>query len=218
MCIENDLVPISALQHFDFCERQCALIHIEQLWAENRLTAEGRLMHTKVHETSDEARDGARIARGLRLRSLRLGLIGQADVVEFYRTTEGSWRPCPVEYKRGRPKPTTCDKVQLCAQAICLEEMLETEIPEGAIFYGQPRRRLPVLLNRQLREQTEDTAQRLHQLIASGVIPKAHYESKCRRCSLIDLCRPQTVGRGKSVSRYLANMLSDESGKGSYPE
>ena len=116
----DDLIQLSALQHMDFCPRQCALIHVEQTWSENRLTAEGRIMHEHVHEEGRESRGDVRIERGVALRSLRLGLIGKADVVEYHRQAGGSWRPFPVEYKRGKPKPDHSDKIQLCAQAICL--------------------------------------------------------------------------------------------------
>jgi len=137
---EDDLIPISALQHFVFCERQCALIHIEQAWTENRLTAEGRLLHERVHDQGGESRAGVRIERGLPLRSLRLGLVGVADVVEFHPLSEGGWRPFPVEYKRGKPKRNACDEIQVCAQALCLEEMLGVRIPAGALFYGKTHR------------------------------------------------------------------------------
>ena len=144
MFTEDDLLPISALQHLLFCERQCALIHVEGLWADNVLTVEGTHMHRRSDEGADEKRDGVRIVRALPLRSLRLGLAGRADVVEFHRGEPGAaWAPFPVEYKRGRAKRERCDQVQLCAQALCLEEMLGVEIPAGALFYGQapPRRR-----------------------------------------------------------------------------
>ena len=125
---EDDLIQLSALQHLVFCERQCALIHIEQLWNENLFTAEGRIMHDKVDTANKESRGNIRIEYGVPIRSLRLGLIGKADVVEFHRKDDGMWMPFPVEYKRGKPKMDDCDKVQLCAQAICLEEMLNVEI------------------------------------------------------------------------------------------
>ncbi len=178
MMDENDLLPLSALQHLMFCERQCALIHLEQAWAENRYTAEGRAMHDRVHESDAEQRGNVRIARGLRIRSLDLGLIGQADVVEFHRSASGGEQPFPVEFKRGRPKPNECDEIQLCAQALCLEEMLGVTVPEGAIFYGKPRRRYPVTFNPSLRSLTQQTAGRLHQLVADGVTPPAVYEKK----------------------------------------
>ena len=203
MHTEDNLLPLSALQHLIFCERQCALIHVETLWADNRLTVEGRGLHKRVHEADDETRGDVHIVRGLRLRSLRLGLTGQADVVEFHRHADGSDCPFPVEFKRGRPKPDTCDEVQLCAQALCLEEMLSVDIPEGAIFYGQPRRRHAVELSPALRDQTEQAAERLHRLIASGLTPPAVYEKKCDNCSLVSLCLPRIADRKKSALRYL---------------
>ncbi len=192
---ENDLLPVSALQHLLFCERQCALIHVEQVWVENRFTAEGRVLHERAHEASSEWRDGVRIVRALRLRSLRLGLIGVADVVEF---REG--KPFPVEYKRGKPKTNACDEVQLCAQAMCLEEMLGCEIAAGALFYGKTRRRKDVSFDAALRTLTEDAAQRLHRLVQAGVIPPAVYEPKCESCSLKDVCLPELH---RSAERYL---------------
>ena len=129
---------LSALQHIIFCERQCALIHIEQLWSENVFTAEGKIMHDKVDTAKQETRKSVSVEYGVPLRSLRLGLVGKADVVEFHRQ-EDNWHPFPVEYKRGKPKSNNCDKVQLCAQAICLEEMLNCKINEGALFYGTTR-------------------------------------------------------------------------------
>jgi len=207
MFSEDDLLPISALQHLLFCERQCALIHLEGVWAENRLTAEGRLMHGKVHDADDESRGDVRILRGLRLRSLRLGLVGQADVVELHRQGD-AWIPFPVEYKRGRPKPDVCDEVQLCAQAVCLEEMLDISVPDGAIFYGQPRRRHSVVLGAALRAQTEQSVERLRALLDSGRTPPARYEAKCENCSLLNLCMPKVAGRNKSVVRFLDEAIN----------
>ncbi|MCX7016716.1 MAG: CRISPR-associated protein Cas4 [Candidatus Sumerlaeota bacterium] len=216
---EDDLLPISALQHLAFCERQCALIHIESLWDENVLTAEGRVLHERTHEGETESRGDVRIARGVRLRSLRLGLIGMADVVEFHRRPEneeqgarlknvgGRWLPFPVEYKRGRPKSGRCDEIQLCAQAICLEEMLGIGVERGALFYGQPRRRQEVALDEALREVTEETARRLHALIASGRTPPARYEKKCENCSLLDRCLPRLARGGRSARQYLDQTL-----------
>lgn len=213
---EDELIPISALQHLAFCERQCALIYVEQIWSENRLTAEGRILHDRVHGEGAESRRDVRVVRGLRLRSLRLGLTGVADVVEFHANPDGAmvpglrgkWTPFPVEYKRGRPKADGCDDVQLCAQALCLEEMLNTVVAEGAFFYGQPRRRHPVTFDVPLRMRTEDLAKRAHELIISGITPPARYEKKCDACSLFDLCKPKTVGSSKSARRYLGQMLS----------
>src|SRR6185437_7045789 len=181
---EDELLPISALQHVVFCERQWALIHLEQLWSENRLTAEGRILHDRAHATESESRGDVRVSRGLRIHSLRLGLSGIADIVEFHRNPKGTrlsgvdglWQPFPVEYKRGRPKPNQCDEIQLCAQALCLEESLGTNIPAGALFYGKQRRRLEVLLGASLRARTEALAARLHELTHARKTPPAIYE------------------------------------------
>jgi len=205
----DDLIQLSALQHYAFCPRQCALIHIEQVWAENRLTAEGRLMHERVHEEDAESRGNVRIERGIPLRSLRLGLIGKADVVEYHRQEDGSWRPYPVEYKRGKPKPDNTDKVQLCAQALCLEEMLKVEIPGGAIFYGKTRHRLDVLFDEALRKETEDAAAKTHDLLDAGKTPKPVYAKRCESCSLYAECLPKTVQKKRSVKRYLARMIGE---------
>ena len=203
---EDDLIQLSALQHLVFCERQCALIHIEQLWSENVFTAEGRIMHEKVDTANRESRGSIRIEYGVPMRSLRLGLIGKADVVEFHKKDD-RWIPFPVEYKRGKPKPDNSDKAQLCAQALCLEEMMKVEIPEGALFYGQTRHRHDVKFDSALRNETEEAAGRLHDLIASGVTPKAEYSAKCKKCSLVELCLPKTCGKGLSAERYLSEIV-----------
>jgi CRISPR-associated exonuclease Cas4 len=205
----EDLIQLSALQHMVFCERQCALIHIEQTWAESGRTAEGRIMHERVHDESRESRGNIRIDYGVSLRSLRLGLIGKADVVEFHRQPDGSWHPFPVEYKRGKPKADDCDKVQLCAQAICLEEMLGVTIPEGALFYGQTRRRLDVVFDEDLRQETEEAARRAHALIASGQTPPPVYEKRCESCSMMAECLPKTLQKRRSVKSYLMRMLEE---------
>ncbi len=210
MYSEDELLPISALQHLLFCERQCALIHIEQVWVENRLTVEGKNLHDRVHEQSTENRPGIRIARGLRLRSLQLGLVGMADVVEFHIARESQCppQPYPVEYKRGKPKAGHCDDVQLCAQALCLEEMLGVRIPEGALFYGTNRRRQEVVFDESIRELTARTARRLHELISMGVTPAAEYGPKCGQCSLLELCMPEKAVATHSVARYLESMVT----------
>lgn len=222
---EDELVALSALQHMAFCERQCALIHIEQQWAENWLTVEGELLHERVHGAESEGRPGLVVARGLRVQSRRLGLSGQADMVEFRLLDakergcvrlvgrSGLWRVFPIEYKRGRPKPDRRDEVQLCAQALCLEEMLGAEIGEGAIFYGQPRRRWPVPFEARLRGETEELAARVHVLLASGKTPAAVYEKKCRNCSLIEICMPEMPARPGLVARYVERQLRDSAGK-----
>ena len=206
---ERELIPISALNQYSYCPRRCALIHIEQAWTENRFTAEGRIMHEHVHDESRESRGDVRIDYGVSLRSWRLGLIGKADVVEFHRRPDGSWLPFPVEYKRGKPKADDCDKVQLCAQAICLEEMLSVAIPEGALFYGQTRHRLDVVFDEALRRETEETAQRAHDLIAAGRTPPPVYEKRCESCSLMAECLPKTIQKRRSVKNYLARILGE---------
>jgi len=201
MFSESELLPLSALQHLAFCERQWGLIHLEQQWSENRLTAEGRLLHENADSDSTELRDGVRISRGLRIRSLRYGIAGRADVVEF--RPEG---PRPVEYKRGRAKANDIDEVQLCAQALCLEEMLGVSIPEGDLFYGQPRRRTAVVFDQALRQRVERLIERLHELMRVGVTPAAVYAPKCRSCSLLEVCAPRVTG-GKSAKAYLKTAL-----------
>jgi len=201
---EDDLLPISALQHLLFCERQCALIHIEGLWAENRLTTEGRHLHERADSGRSETRPGRRITRSLPLRSLRLGLTGIADVVEFVNDGKGGARHLvPVEYKRGRPKQGDEDRVQLCAQALCLEEMLDVSIPTGSLFYGKEHRRYEVQFDEALRTLTRSSAVRLHELILSGSSPRAAREAKCERCSLVDLCLPNAVAPSRSARSYL---------------
>jgi len=216
---EDDLLPLSALQHLLFCERQCALIHIEQAWTENLFTAEGRIMHERVDSGARESRGDVRLAFSLALRSLRLGLSGKADVVEFHRepaatgsTRNGSsiWRPFPVEHKRGRPKKADWDKVQLCAQAMCLEEMLGLDVPCGALFYGKTRRRQDVVFDPELRRHTEETARRLHALIDSGVTPPPVYTAACDSCSFLESCLPVALGGRKSVSKYLKEVIETE--------
>lgn len=211
MFSEDALLPISALQHLLFCERQCALIHVEQVWADNYLTIQGQHLHKKAHGGKVEQHKGVRVTRGLGLRSLRLGLVGKADVVEFVRgrgTGDGGQgvavgRVTPVEYKRGRPKRDDSDRVQLCAQALCLEEMLETSIVSGQIFYGLKRRRIEVQFDDRLRELTEATAERLHALIASRQTPVARKEPKCDKCSLLEYCMPDVVGLQRSATRVV---------------
>jgi CRISPR-associated exonuclease Cas4 len=223
---EDELLPVSALSQFVYCERRAALIHIEQQWADNVFTAEGQALHEKAHAEESETRGDLRIVRGLRIRSLRLGVVGVADVVEFTRTHDqtasaetspgaplpglpGRWRPKPVEYKRGRPKPDHCDLVQLCAQACCLEEMLAIDIPAGAIFYGRPRRRLEVSLDPALRAETEELCQRLHELFKRGVTPPAVFGKKCKSCSLLDICRPEATASRSAAARYVTACLRE---------
>lgn len=206
MHAESQLLPLSALQHLLYCPRQCALIHLEQAWAENRFTAEGKVLHERAHEGSHESRPGVRITRTLPVRSLELGLSGQCDIVEFHR--DGS--VLPVEYKRGRPKAHRADEVQLCAQALCLEEMLETGLPRGALFYGKRQRRTEVRFDDELRRLTRDTIDALHRLIDHRVTPLADYEPKrCDACSLIDLCRPKALRFKRGAAAWFQRQLEE---------
>jgi CRISPR-associated exonuclease Cas4 len=235
--LEDELLPLSALQHLSFCERQCALIYVEQIWEENVLTIEGAHLHERVDETGRrfESRGDVRITRGLPLRSLRLGLAGRADVVEFHRLSvnladaqpgnglargvplpevDGLWRPFPVEYKRGSVRNPLPNKVQLCAQALCLEEMLGVVVPDGALFHGVAQRRLDILFDVALRERTEVAAQRLHELVASRVTPPAVKTAACGNCSLVTSCRPEVTSGRRSVRRYLRDAVSAALGRG----
>jgi CRISPR-associated exonuclease Cas4 len=201
-----DLLPISALQHLLYCERQCALIHLEQVWAENQFTVEGNVMHEKAHDGPDETKAGVRLVRGLPVKSEALGLSGQCDVVEFH--ADGV--VLPIEYKRGKPKAHRADEVQLCAQALCLEEMLNMAIPEGRLFYGQTRRRMDVGFDEELRTLTATTARRLHELINSRETPPAAYETrKCDACSLIGLCMPQAMRFQKGVAAWFSRQMAE---------
>lgn len=203
---EDDLVMISALQHYQFCPRQCALIHIEQLWIENRLTAEGRILHERVHTSGRESRRKLRVEYDVPIRSLKLGLTGRADIVEFHLDVNSNWQPVPVEYKRGRPKKDDTDRVQLCAQAICLEEMLNCSIPAGFLYYGEKKRRTEVTFDQALRETTTRTAEAIHTLMSSARTPPPHYQPRCKNCSFMPLCLPKVVTR-KKVDRYLQKMV-----------
>jgi CRISPR-associated exonuclease Cas4 len=208
MHAEDDLLMISALQHLLFCPRQCALIHLEQIWTENRLTAEGRLMHEHVHEAGSDSRGAVRIEYDMPLRSLRLGLSGRADVVELRRQPDKTWQPFPVEYKHGKPKKDDSDLVQLCAQALCLEEMLGCSVPAGAFYYGAKKRRTEVAFDERLRRVTEDAAARLHELLSGTITPQPEYSKRCESCSLIDTCLPQTSGKRGRVSNYMERMTA----------
>lgn len=200
---ESEYIMLSALQHYLYCPRQCALIHLEQVWVENRYTAEGRVLHERADSKEAIKQGRVRTVRTLPIASARLGLSGQADVVEFHE--DGT--VFPVEYKRGRPKANRCDEVQLCAQALCLEEMLSVPVESGALFYGEKRRRKVVAFDRQLRELTETTIFQVHFLLEGGATPPAEYGKKCEQCSLRAACLPQSCTAGRSVRKYLAGML-----------
>lgn len=207
---EADLIPLSALRHYAVCPRQCALIHVEQTWEESRLTAEGRMLHERVDEGGSEKRRDVKRVFGLPIRCLRLGLTGKADVVEFHWQADGTWMPYPVEHKRGRRKEEDWDRVQLCAQALCLEEMLGVSVPEGALFYGKEQRREVVEIGDALRRETEEVAAAVHRMLSDGRTPPSEYAPKCDSCSLLQICLPRKVGgRGNRVARYLATILEE---------
>jgi len=197
---------LSALQHHLFCPRQCALIHVEGLWAEDGATAEGRILHERVDAGRPERRPGVKILRGVALRSLALGVAGVADVVEF---TGRPPRPFPVEYKRGRPKSHRADEVQLCAQAVCLEEMFGGSVAEGALYYGETRRRQPVTFDAPLRALTAEVAAAARANILAGHTPLPTLTPACRRCSLEPLCRPARLEKPPGVARWLAARIAE---------
>jgi len=204
-------IALSALQHYLFCPRQCALIHVEQVWAENALTAEGRIMHEATAAAGHEVRRGVRVATAMPLASSALGASGIADLVELHPTRAGGWQPYPVEYKRGKPKAHRADEVQLCAQAICLEEMFGTTIPEGALFYGTNRRRTEVAIDDELRALTHDIAAAARQMIDEGSTPPPVYKRQtCAKCSLAELCRPKRLERRGSVASWLHRRIGEE--------
>lgn len=208
---EEDYLQLSGLQHFSFCRRQWALIHIEQQWAENLRTADGRILHEKAHDGScREKRGDLLITRDMSIHSPTLGICGSCDVVEFYRGAEGIplpgqeglWQPYPVEYKRGAPKLTDADRFQLCAQAMCLEEMLCCQVPQGALFYGETRHREVVVLDEGLRSQVKALLTEMHDLYRRGRTPKVKPSKSCNACSLRELCLPK-LARKHNVGEYL---------------
>ncbi|TBW38404.1 CRISPR-associated protein Cas4 [Siculibacillus lacustris] len=209
---DDDLLPLSALQHMVFCPRQAALIHVERLWAENVYTAEGRILHQSADEPGAKRRRGLRRVTALALRSRRLGVAGVADLVEFLPADDGGETALPVEFKRGSPKLHRADEVQLCAQGLALEEMIGRPVPEGALFYGETRRRLRVPFDAELRTETEATAAALRSMVTEGRTPPAVYRAdRCRACSLIDLCAPRAGGRSARtwMERRIAADLAD---------
>ncbi len=208
---EDDYLQLSGLQHFIFCRRQWALIHIEQQWAENYRTTDGQLFHGRVHDVhAREKRGDVLTLRGLRIASPALGLSGQCDAVDFHADAggvalpgeDGLWLPYPVEYKRGQPKENDADALQLCAQAMCLEEMLCCRIEKGALFYGETRRRVEVRFTEDMRRRVSDSVREMHQLFARGYTPKVKPGKGCNACSLKELCLPVLDRRG-SASAYL---------------
>ena len=217
---EDELLAISGLQHIAFCERQWALIHIEQQWGENLRTAEGRVLHEKVHDPDYKTyKPGAIVVRGMTLQSLGLGLYGVADVVEFVEqqggggislpNRSGLYLPRPVEYKRGRAKQGDYDRIQLCAQAMCLEEMLHCDIEEADLYYGETRRRETVKLETVLRDEVTELSRHMHKLHSEGITPKPAMKlSVCKSCSMVDVCMPK-MRLKNSVQNYWTDVLKE---------
>jgi CRISPR-associated exonuclease Cas4 len=245
MFTEDQLLPLSALQHWLYCPRQCGLIHLEQVWAENKFTAEGQVLHKKAHDGEDESKAGVRITRSMSVRSLALGISGQCDIVEFHSGLAGDLRfeisdlrgrdsevarersvghfksqisnlkstprVVPVEYKRGKPKSHRADEVQLCAQAMCLEEMLGIVISSGALFYGEKKRRTRVEFDAPLRQLVTETAAALHAMIDSRMTPSAEYDTRrCDACSLIDLCQPKALRFKRGAAAWFSSALKSQ--------
>lgn len=214
---DEDYLLMSGIQHFDFCRRQWAIIHIEQQWNENSLTAEGRIVHTRCHDDSlTEKRNDFIIMRGMRVVSHILKMVGICDVVEFYKSEdgislnryEGKWIPVPVEYKHGKSKIIDADRFQLCAQALALEEMFVCKINYGFLYYKQTNKREEVEFTEDLREKTKAISKEMNHYYEQGWTPSAKYKTKCKSCSLLDVCIPQ-LGNKKSVSEYIEGYIED---------
>lgn len=207
--MESEPIYLSRLQHYLFCPRQFALIELEDVWIENQFTAEGQVLHQRVNQADQQKRGAVRTVWALRLANVELGIEGVADVVEYHKQANGVEIPYPIEYKRGKPKSHRADEVQLCAQALCLEEMHSTAVPEGALFYGEVRRRHPVVFDAELRDLTAQTILACRTIVQTKTTPKAIYKSKkCSACSLIDQCHPK--GFGKSAAAWLAEQLNKD--------
>ena len=210
MFTEDDFFQLSALQHYVYCPRQCALIHVEDAWRENVFTVRGDILHEKVDTDTYESRGTVKTVRGLKIHSFRLGISGRCDVVEFVRRqTEMS--VVPVEFKAGQPKDDISDKVQLCAQALCLEEMLNTTVARGEFFYAKIRRRVKVKIDSELRRQTEEIVAHVRELITNKRTPAAEYSAKCRNCSLEGICLPKAMSDRK-LKRYLKELYLQSGG------
>jgi CRISPR-associated exonuclease Cas4 len=206
MTSESDReIAISGLQHLVYCERQAALIHVERIWQEDASTVHGRILHQRADDPGRDRRRGVRVERGVTLRSRRLGLFGRADAVELRadKASPRGWIPFPVETKRGAARSRLADQVQLCAQALCLEEMTGVEVPSGALFYAQSHRRVEVSFDGELRQTTEDAARRLRELIERGETPPPVPAPRCRGCSLASLCLPFACGDPGRARRHL---------------
>ncbi|MDD4796546.1 MAG: CRISPR-associated protein Cas4 [Eubacteriales bacterium] len=217
---EDAFLQLSGIQHFAFCPRQWALIHLEQQWADNVRTIEGNILHQRAHDAGlAEKRGNTLTLRDVRIHSRRLGIAGACDVVEFYADENGvsltgrsgRWRPCPVEYKRGKPKEHQADALQLCAQALCLEEMLGCTLDGGMLYYGEERRRYPVCFDTSLREAVETALSRMHDYAARGYTPRARSTKGCNACSLKDICLPK-LKRCPSARAYLRAAVEEVKG------
>jgi CRISPR-associated exonuclease Cas4 len=215
----DELLPLSGIQHFCFCRRQWALIHVERQWQENLLTVEGKLLHNRADDPFfAEVRKGVIIARSMPVASYRLGLSGVCDVVEFTPSREGVklpnregvYLPAPVEYKRGKEKAEPVDEAQLCAQAICLEEMLAVHIPQGSLFYGETRRRVAVDLTGELRELVSGMAAEMHAYFERGYTPRVKPSKACKACSLAEVCLPSLQGKVMPASKYIQIQIDGE--------
>lgn len=216
--VEDEYLMISGIQHFKFCRRQWALIHIEQQWEENVHTVMGELMHRKVHDPYiKEKRKDVLVVRALPVSSKNLGISGECDVVEFHKREDGIklhghrgfYSVYPIEYKKGKPKLTQEDKLQLAAQAMCLEEMFSAEISEGAIFYGETRRREIVIIDETLRSEVRQMFQEMHRYYERNYTPRVKYSKSCNACSLKEICLPK-LGKNISVKAYMDQMLKEE--------
>lgn len=215
----DELLALSGIQHFAFCRRQWALIHVERQWEDNALTAEGKLLHQRTDDPFlAEVRGGVVIARSMPVASYRLGLYGVCDVVEFTPSPDGvtvhgrqgAYLPTPVEYKRGKEKADDCDQVQLCAQALCLEEMLCVGIPRGYLYYGQTRRRVEVAITEELRERVRQMAAEMHAYFSRGYTPKVKTSRACKSCSLANVCLPALQEKTLSVTQYIQMHIDDD--------
>ncbi len=214
---EEDFLLLSGIQHFSFCKRQWALIHIEQQWRENLHTVEGQILHERAHDgTQKEKRGDLVVTRGMAIFSRTLGITGSCDIVEFHKDAggvnifgrNGTYRPIPVEYKKGKPKEDESDMLQLCAQAMCLEEMLVCDIPEAFMFYGETKRRLKVALDEGLRTRLKAMVKEMHDLYDRRYTPKVKVSSKCKACSLSEICMPKLC-KNPSVANYIKKNISE---------
>lgn len=203
---EEDFILISALQHYVYCPRQCALIHVEDAWNENLFTVRGNILHEKVDTDTYETRGTIKTVRGLRIHSFRYGIVGRCDVVEFRQPKNGK-EVIPVEFKSGKPKEDLSDKAQLCAQVFCLEEMLNTKISKAAFFYGKIRRKNIIEIDDELRTRTENIIASVREIVSKKIVPPAVYEAKCHNCSLQTICQPKAMNKRK-LQNYIEGLYS----------